>query len=213
MNYRNTKIWLLAILIFFLILTCIKPVFPDEIILQHTATFIMITLLTVIIIKNNISNQAFFCFILMTSIHIVGARWNYSYTPYDKWIQTIFGFSIDKYFNFKRNQYDRFVHFMYGFLMVIPFSEIYRNWFHIPGKMSKHIAFLFILATSLIYELLEWVVALILSPEQANAYNGQQGDFWDAQKDMGMAMFGALIMILILRIWRKIKDERNQVKV
>jgi putative membrane protein len=208
MNNRKTKIWLLAILIVFLILSCIKPVFPDEIILQHTATFIMIALLIVITIKNNISNKAFICFILMTSLHIVGARWNYSYTPYDKWIQSIFGFSIDKYFDFKRNQYDRLVHFMYGFLMVIPFSEIYSDWFHIPSKISKHIAFLFILASSLIYELLEWVVALVLSPEQADAYNGQQGDFWDAQKDMALAMFGAIVMILILRIWRKVKGER-----
>jgi len=52
----------------------------------------------------------------------------------------------------------------------------------------------------LFYEVFEWVLSLALSPEQADAYNGQQGDFWDAQKDMALAMLGAIVMILARRI-------------
>jgi putative membrane protein len=203
MKKRRFKIWTLAAISFFLCITCIHPVYPDEIFLQHVATLMAIALLIYLTVKNNISNQAFLCFILLLMFHITGARWNYSDIPYNEWIQSITRFNIDQYFDFKRNQYDRLVHFMYGFLLIIPISEIYINWVRIPIRLSKHLAFLFVLSTSMIYELIEWMVAVFLSPDQADAYNGQQGDIWDAQKDMALAMLGAVLMILILRIWNK----------
>jgi len=46
--------------------------------------------------------------------------------------------------------------------------------------------------TSVIYEWLEWLVAISLSPQDAEAYNGQQGDMWDAHKDMLLATLGAM---------------------
>ncbi len=94
--------------------------------------------------------------------------------------------------------------------MVIPIAEIYSNWFRLEKRLSKHVAFLFISASSMIYELIEWLVALMLSPEFVDAYNGQQGDFWDAQKDMALAMFGAIVMILILRIWLQIQNSEHK---
>ncbi len=196
---NNLKIIQVCIICILLILSCIKPVYPDEIFLQHIATVIMIGIMIFLIKKNALSGKAFFCIFMMLIVHIIGARWNYSFTPYDKWINTVFGFSIDKYFSFKRNQYDRLVHFMYGFLLLIPISEIYNKWFNASKRLATHIAFLFILASSMVYELIEWLVAVTLSPEQAEAYNGQQGDMWDAQKDMAMAMLGAMVMIVISR--------------
>lgn len=46
----------------------------------------------------------------------------------------------------------------------------------------------------MIYELLEWGLSIGLSPEDAENYNGQQGDMWDAHKDMFLATIGALLM-------------------
>ena len=94
---------------------------------------------------------------------------------------------------------------MYGFLLVIPLCEISKKWFLVPAKITRHFALLFILATSMGYEVFEWLLSVFLSPEQADAYNGQQGDMWDAQKDMALAMLGAILMILIL----KIKSNKN----
>jgi putative membrane protein len=56
----------------------------------------------------------------------------------------------------------------------------------------KHVA-LAIMISGLIYEWLEWGVALTMSPEAAEAYNGQQGDIWDAHMDMLLATIGALL--------------------
>ena len=49
------------------------------------------------------------------------------------------------------------------------------------------------MATSLIYEWIEWLIAIQLSPEDAENYNGQQGDIWDAHVDMLLATLGAMI--------------------
>jgi putative membrane protein len=51
------------------------------------------------------------------------------------------------------------------------------------------------MAASLLYELFEWVLALVLSPQSAEAYNGQQGDMFDAQKDMALAMLGGILAL------------------
>lgn len=206
MHNRGFKIGLIAVVSISLCLACIHPVYPDEIFLQHVTTVLMLAFLVYVTVKNNLSDKAFLCFVLFLLFHIVGARWNYSDTPYDQWIQSVFGFSIDRYFDFKRNQYDRLVHFMFGFLFIIPLSEIYSNWFKVPARLSKHIAFLFVLASSMFYELMEWMVAIVLAPAQAEAYNGQQGDIWDAQKDMALALLGALLMIVVLRLKNRKHD-------
>ena len=59
-----------------------------------------------------------------------------------------------------------------------------------PGALD---ALALILISGLVYEWLEWGIALLLSPEAAEAYNGQQGDVWDAHMDMLLAGIGALL--------------------
>ena len=54
-----------------------------------------------------------------------------------------------------------------------------------------------ILAMSAVYEIIEWALAMALAPDWAEAYNGQQGDMWDSQKDMALATAGAIITLLV----------------
>ena len=56
----------------------------------------------------------------------------------------------------------------------------------------------FIMASSLFYEWIEWLIAIGLSPEEAEKYNGQQGDIWDAHKDMLLATIGGIITGLFM---------------
>ena len=49
---------------------------------------------------------------------------------------------------------------------------------------------------SMIYELFEWLLTIVMSSDAADSYNGQQGDMWDAQKDMALAMLGSTAMLL-----------------
>ncbi|MET0270699.1 MAG: DUF2238 domain-containing protein, partial [Sphingomonas sp.] len=56
-----------------------------------------------------------------------------------------------------------------------------------------YIAVEFVLAGSAVYEIFEWLLTLLMAGPDADAYNGQQGDIWDAQKDIACASAGALI--------------------
>ena len=60
------------------------------------------------------------------------------------------------------------------------------------------------MASSLVYEWIEWWIAMGLSPEDAENYNGQQGDIWDAQKDMFMATLGAILSTTIISSLKKL---------
>ena len=56
------------------------------------------------------------------------------------------------------------------------------------------------------YEVFEWQLTLWLSGDAAENYNGQQGDVWDAQKDMALAMLGATLSAAYLLVFKKTKD-------
>ncbi len=51
-----------------------------------------------------------------------------------------------------------------------------------------------------IYEVFEWLLTLVMSPQDAESYNGQQGDPWDAQKDIAIAMIGSLLAIPFVKL-------------
>jgi len=203
MQNRLFKIALLFIYFLVLILSCIHPIYPDEMYLQHSVTLLVAELLIYTTIKNNLTNKAFVFIVGFMIFHIIGARWIYSYTPYDQLIKSLTGFSINTYFGFQRNQYDRLVHFMFGFMMMIPLREIYSRWYNLPRKVVTLLALTTILSMSMLYEVFEWSISIFLSPEDAEAYNGQQGDYWDAQKDMALAFLGAIMMVLLLLLFSK----------
>jgi putative membrane protein len=56
---------------------------------------------------------------------------------------------------------------------------------------SLAFAWLAVVGVSALYEVFEWALAVIAAPDFADKYNGQQGDFWDSQKDMALAMAGS----------------------
>ena len=63
----------------------------------------------------------------------------------------------------------------------------------------------------MIYELFEWLLTVVMTSEEADYYNGQQGDIWDAQKDMALAMIGSTIMAFLFKL--NIKTKKSQEKL
>ena len=61
-------------------------------------------------------------------------------------------------------------------------------------------AWMMIQTGSLIYELFEWLLTIVMTAEEADYYNGQQGDMWDAQKDMALALVGSTGMFLVYAV-------------
>ena len=78
-------------------------------------------------------------------------------------------------------------------LAVFAASWIAPRWPRLPSGQALALAVMLVMCASLVYEWAEWAIALMLSPEAAEAYNGQQGDPWDAHADMLLATLGALL--------------------
>jgi putative membrane protein len=128
-------------------------------------------------------------------LHLFAARWTYSSVPYDAWGQAAFGFSIDDMFGFRRNMFDRLVHFASGLCFALPLVEIGMRHAGLTRRMAMVFMLLAVLAIGALYEIFEWMLTLGLSPEAADQYNGQQGDMFDAPKDMALALLGALVAL------------------
>ena len=184
---------LLAAAALLMLASCLGAPYPGQMYLQHIPTVLALTALALLAQRHSLSDGAFACLIVFLLFHILGARYIYSYVPYDRWSRALFGADLTSTFGFSRNHYDRVVHFAFGLLWVRPVREVCERWFGVPPKFARYTAFEFVLAFSLLYELFEWGLTMVLSPQDAAAYNGQQGDIWDAHKDMSLAMFGALL--------------------
>jgi putative membrane protein len=93
----------------------------------------------------------------------------------------------------QHNHYDRFVHFAFGLLMLRPVREV-GFWRGRPGRVAElGFCVAAVALWSVLYEVVEWTVASVVDPAAGTAYLGTQGDQWDAQKDMALALSGALI--------------------
>ena len=102
-------------------------------------------------------------------------------------------------FELSRNHYDRVGHFAQGFVPAILAREILIRTSPLrPGKWLFFLVCCVVLAISAFYELTEWWAALLTSPETGTAFLGTQGDIWDTQWDMALALSGAVISLLLL---------------
>lgn len=197
---KRTKTALLLITVGLLGLSLLGAPYPREQVLQHTPTVVAVLCLTVEARRDRMSLTSFACVVLFFWLHILGARYIYSFVPYDDWLRALTGETLSGQFGWRRNHYDRLVHVAYGALFVAPFVE----WGTVRGRMSRgwalQYALLAVLATGAIYEIFEWLLAVVMAPDWAEAYNGQQGDPWDAQQDMALALAGGLFTAMVLSL-------------
>ena len=180
------------------------PYTGQELYLNNIGTLLLLLLMLLDVFKNLVSKIGFWGLFLFSVFHSIGSTWLYSFVPYNDWFITSFGFDIDAYFEFTRNHYDRFVHFSFGLLLFASTKDLIIHKYNFNLKQALLVAFLSIQVFSMLYELFEWGIAVSLSEGMAESYNGQQGDVWDAHKDMALAMLGSLIAWFVLsRIEKK----------
>jgi putative membrane protein len=124
-------------------------------------------------------------------LHAVGAHYTYSEAPPGFWLRDAL--------SLERNHFDRLVHFGFGLLLAYPLREYLARHAGVAGRHDGLLAFTLIATASALYEVLEWLVAAVVSPEAAMAYLGTQGDVFDAQKDTALAVAGAAIALVATR--------------
>jgi putative membrane protein len=196
-NDRYQRVIFLLFLVFFAA-SCIKPPYLQFLLMQHVPTVLAAFLLAFLSNRLAISRFSFSSVIVFLCLHTLGARYLYSYVPYDVWSEHLLGINISELFDFQRNHYDRVVHFSYGLLLAVPIQEFERRHLRLSVAVSSLLAVECIIATSACYELLEWLVAITFTPEWAGHFLGLQGDIFDAQKDMALATAGAVLSVSIL---------------
>jgi len=189
------KHYVALVLIFIaILLSSIHPLEFEAYLLHQVGTVFMLVLLFIIFKKIGLDFLSFTLYLLFLLIHIIGAHYLYSYVPYSDWIQQVFHFNLDQYMGWSRNMYDRLVHLAYGVLLYPLIYRVFQVWLPTARPFTLFLlAIQFVMASSVFYELIEWAIAIGLSPEEAENYNGQQGDMWDAHKDMLLATIGAII--------------------
>ncbi|MBT3092561.1 MAG: DUF2238 domain-containing protein [Candidatus Thiodiazotropha endolucinida] len=123
-------------------------------------------------------------------ILIIGGYYTYAEVPLFNWLRDSYELS--------RNHYDRIGHFFQGFVPAMLAREILLRRSPLkPGRWLFFLCICFCLAFSAFYELIEWWVAL-MSEQAAEAFLGTQGDPWDTQTDMFLALIGAICAQLLL---------------
>ena len=121
---------------------------------------------------------------------ILGGAYTYARVPLGHWVQEALGLL--------RNPYDKIGHFMQGFVPAMIAREVLvRGGFVRGGRMLAFLCVCVALAISAAYELVEWWAALAMG-QGADEFLGTQGDPWDTQSDMFLAMIGAVTALVTL---------------
>jgi putative membrane protein len=140
--------------------------------------------------RMRLTNLVYALIALHACVLFVGGHYTYAEVPLGFWAEHVFGWS--------RNNYDRLGHFFQGFVPALVTREVLLR--ATPLRRGGWLFFLTVcvcLASSALYELLEWRVAVGLG-QSADAFLGTQGDPWDTQEDMATALVGAILALLVL---------------
>ena len=186
---------LIGLLLVLLLAAQIDQPYPEIALLQHIPTMMLIVTAPLLLRRWPLSTAAVACIVAFMALHTLGGRYAYSNVPYDDWVRTLTGTSLSDAFGWTRNHYDRLVHFAFGALSVVPVAEIARRWGGLSRRGAAFTVLGWVLAISCLYEIFEWLLTIVAAGETADRYNGQQGDIWDAQKDMALATLGAILVM------------------
>ena len=182
-----------AVMVVWVIASIVSAVAPHDRVtwfLEAAPVLIAASLLLVTHEKFPFTTLAYVLICVHGLILIVGAAYTYAQVPAGHWVQN--------WLDLQRNPYDRLGHFAQGFVPAIVVREILIRTFRLaPGGFLFFVTLCICLAVSAFYELIEWWTALALG-YSAEHFLGTQGDEWDTQWDMFLALVGAAASQLFL---------------
>ena len=128
------------------------------------------------------------CIFLHAAVLMLGGAYTYARVP--------LGFQLADLLGLDRNPYDKIGHFFQGFVPALVAREILIRSSTVRGRrMLAFVVVCIVLAISATYELIEWAAALALG-QGAEEFLGTQGDPWDTQSDMFLALIGAVTALV-----------------
>ncbi|MCK9338078.1 MAG: DUF2238 domain-containing protein [Arcobacteraceae bacterium] len=195
-NIKSHNILLYVLIVVFVavwIWSGIAPYDRGDWILENILVFIVVILMLGIIKKFRFSTISYIMIVVFLIIHSIGSHYTYALVPYEAWLDACCSWSLNEAMGWERNHFDRLVHFLFGLLCAYPIQEIFARVLSLGKQWCWFFAVQSIMALSLIYELIEWGVAIVFGGELGMHYLGTQGDIWDAHSDMLFATIGAFL--------------------
>jgi putative membrane protein len=186
--------WLCAGMALAIAISAYRPESVYDWFLENTLVFTLLVTLAATYRRLTLSNLSYLLLLVYLSVHEWGAHYKYSDVPLGEWMKP--------WLATQRNDYDRVIHFCYGLLCGYPMQEFFMRKLNVTSRWKYYLPVESILALSAVYELLEAMMANILTPERGEEFVGMQGDIWDSQKDMLMATLGAISLMVILAVVR-----------
>lgn len=179
----------------------INPEYPKDWLLENILVFVGLGLMIRYFRNLRFSDFSYTMVFIFLCIHAVGAHFTYAEVPYREWL----GLPMDG-----RNHFDRLVHFLYGFLLMPAFIELLNARAEIRGIWRNLLPVALVMAQSNLYELIEWLAAVIFGGPLGQAYLGTQGDVWDAQRDSALAALGAVCGLAIYRTYERFRNQKQK---
>src|SRR5262249_13773362 len=175
---------LLALLTALSVALAIAPYDRSDWLLENALLFAGVGVLVATRKALPLSRLSYTLVFVFLCLHAVGAHYTYSLVPYDEWFRALTGRPLSSYTGAPRNQYDRLVPCSYGLLPARQPRVFFLRVGEVHGFRGFYLPLDVVMATSMLYELIEWGAASAFGGDLGTAYLGTQGDPWDAQKDM-----------------------------
>ncbi len=175
-----------------------EPNYPADWLLENGLVLLALPALYLAWRRSLFSKTAWTAIFAFLCLHELGAHYTYSEVPYDEWMKSLTGRTLNALHGWQRNHYDRLVHLLWGVLLVLPLRELLQRRARVKGVWSYILPIALIMSTSVIYELIEWGAAEAFGGDLGMAYLGTQGDEWDGHKDMALASLGSVLSMLAI---------------
>jgi putative membrane protein len=197
MTHRSFVGLLFGLLFLVWVVLAIAPLDRSDWLLENALLFIAIAGLAATYRRFPLSRASYLLIFIFLCLHSLGAHYTYAQVPYDRWWESLTGRTLNELLRWERNNFDRVVHFLYGLLLAYPIRELFLRIAGVRGFWGYFLPLDLTMSTSMLFELVEWLIAVIVGGDLGAAYLGTQGDIWDAHKDMALASLGALIAMSV----------------
>lgn len=158
---------------------------PEDWFLENILVAVFLIILAITWKRNGLSHLSYLLLLIFFFFHEYGAHYKYADVPLGEWLKP--------YFQTTRNHFDRAIHFAFGLLCTWPLAEAVRSFSGVGGRWwPAFVALLANLSFSALYEMMEFSVAQLVAPDIGLEFVGAQGDVWDAEKDMALALIGSI---------------------
>ncbi|WP_374964777.1 DUF2238 domain-containing protein [Lysinibacillus sp. RS5] len=181
---------LLLIVVIIFVWSVIKPATYLDWFAEVSPAVVAIIIVVAIYNKFRFTTFSYVIIALLSILTFIGGHYTYAEVPLFNWIK--------EEFHLQRNNYDRFGHFLKGLMAIVIREILIRKTPLTKGAWLTGITISIMLAIAALYEIIEWLSTKVSKGGKgAKDFLGMQGDRWDAQWDMFLALIGTILTLLL----------------